>query len=110
MYYHSQIPGLSEDFGDQIDYLVRGMMENFEEENPYLVSFIFQFNPLYTYKFFHLVLAICTYQRAQIIISKLRCYLVPEDWLRLLSISKVVVLLLLICYLLLLSFMRGFCI
>ena len=41
MYYHSQIPGLSEEFGDQIDYLVRGMVENFEEENPYLVSFIF---------------------------------------------------------------------
>ena len=53
MYYHSQIPGLSEDFGDQIDYLVRGMVENFEEENPYLVSFIFLFNPLYTNWFFH---------------------------------------------------------
>ena len=54
MYYHSQIPGLSEEFGDQIDYLVRGMVENFEEENPYLVSFIFQCNPFYTYNFFHL--------------------------------------------------------
>ena len=60
-------------------------------------------NPLYTYKFFHLVLALCTYRRAQIIITKLRCYLVPEDRFRLSSISKVVVLLLLICCLLLLS-------
>ena len=52
-------------------------------------------------------LALCTYRGVQIIVSKLRCYLVREDWLRLLSFSKVVVLLLLICCLLLLSLIAG---
>ena len=35
--YHTQMVGLSETFADEIYYLVRVMVENFEDENPYKV-------------------------------------------------------------------------
>ena len=40
IHYQRQLPKLSEEYGKQIVFLVKGMVENFEDENPYLVSTI----------------------------------------------------------------------
>ena len=38
-HYHTQMATLSETMAEQIDYLIRGMVDHFEDENPYIVSY-----------------------------------------------------------------------
>ena len=47
IHYHQQIPDLPEEYGLQIYYLVRGMPENFENENPYWVNTVSLFSVLF---------------------------------------------------------------